>query len=160
MSDTGLRQVLENLHGRLAESAATATAEETAYLATAVEKISGKLSALDLLKESESHQSALEALSESIKADMAQLKADYAAQHALAMTTFKDYSQDTADTIFANFEGQVNQQIADANADLQLNLNQFEENITNAVSSLQNAVADSSSMGEATHARIYFYTKS
>lgn len=138
MSVPNFREALQNINNRLAEAAGSANAEELAYLGSAVEKIAGKASALDLLNETEAHSAALQALSDSITTDLNALKETYNSQHVSALSDFLTEAEAASASVFATFETSVN----------------------TAISALQNAVADSSSMGEATHAQIYFFTKS
>lgn len=138
MSIPDFSDVIQNISGRLSVAADNASAEELAYLGAAVEKIAGKASALDLLKEAEAHKEAIELLAQSLTDDLNALKSSYQAQHVTAMNAF----QNEAESISAEA------------------LTQFQQAVDNAVQSLSNAVVDASSMGETTHAKLFFYTHS
>jgi len=138
MSVPNFNEVISSINIRLKTAADSASAEELAYLGSAVEKIAGKASALDLLNETEGHSIAIQALGDSIKDDLTTLKETYQEQHVSAVNDFLTEAESASASVLTAFETSIN----------------------TAITSLQDAVADSSSMGEATHAKIFFFTQS
>ena len=136
MATPNFRDAIQNINNKLAAAAQTATAEELAYLGSAIEKIAGKASALDLLNETEAHIEAITALASSITDDLNALKTTYNDQHTAALSNLTVEADSISSSALSELQASVN----------------------TAISAIQTAVRDTGYV--ATHAQLYFYTKS